>query len=216
MALPGDCPAKQSSTWDFLRKKGAGGGKKKTFGGSRLSLNVVLSKILTSQTQPPSRLQTPNGLTISMIDQESNHKWLASWRNPPCAMCDVAHRLQTTSKKNSTQVGGQLWILGLFHRFDVLQVGPPRNIERTLRWHGRMDANKDLQDNRMQNMAWNVRKTPAYYCAWLPWIGRPKHSYSMPAKILPLKRCSFMGYGCYRSWFLVFDGKWFAASYPFI
>lgn len=46
-------------------------------------------------------------LTISMSDQESNHKWLACWRNSPCAMCDVAHRLQTTSKI-STQVSGPL------------------------------------------------------------------------------------------------------------
>ena len=57
----------------------------------------------------------------------------------------------------------EIGILGLCHRFDVLQVGPPRKIEGTLPWHGRMDANKDLQDNEMLNMAWNVRKTPVEF-----------------------------------------------------
>ena len=38
-----------------------------------LQLNVQKTKVLTTQTQPPSRLQTPNGLIISVLDKESSH-----------------------------------------------------------------------------------------------------------------------------------------------
>ena len=38
-----------------------------------LQLNAG-KKNLTSQAQPPARLQTPNGLTISIVDQESSRK----------------------------------------------------------------------------------------------------------------------------------------------
>ena len=58
-----------------------------------------------------------------------------------------------TTMRRSVCICEMIGILGLFHRFDVLQVGPPRNIEKTLPWHGRMDANKDLQDKGMKNMA---------------------------------------------------------------
>ena len=66
-----------------------------------LQLNVDKTKILTSQAQPPQRLQTPNGLTISMIDQESGHKWLGCMLTTTLeksTTCDVDHRLQSASK----------------------------------------------------------------------------------------------------------------------
>ena len=66
-----------------------------------LQLNVDKTKILTSQAQPPQRLQTPNGLTISIIDQESSHKWLGCMLTTTLeksTTCDVDHRLQSASK----------------------------------------------------------------------------------------------------------------------
>ena len=39
-----------------------------------LQLNVQKTDILTTQAQPPSQLQTPNGLIISVLDRESSHK----------------------------------------------------------------------------------------------------------------------------------------------
>jgi len=39
-----------------------------------LHLNMDTSQVFTSQAQPPPGLQTPNGLTISIIDQGSDHK----------------------------------------------------------------------------------------------------------------------------------------------
>ena len=42
-----------------------------------LQLNAQKTKVLTPQAQPPSQLQTPNGLTISVLDRESSHKaWM--------------------------------------------------------------------------------------------------------------------------------------------
>ena len=40
-----------------------------------LQLNAQKTKVLTTQAQPPSQLQTPNGLIISVL-RESSHKWL--------------------------------------------------------------------------------------------------------------------------------------------
>ena len=66
-----------------------------------LQLNVDKTKILTSQAQPPQRLQTPNGLTISIIDQESSHKWFGCMLTTTLeksTTCDVDDRLQSASK----------------------------------------------------------------------------------------------------------------------
>ena len=64
-------------------------------------LNAEKTKILTSQTQPPARLQTPNGLTISIVDQESSHKWLGCMLTTTLEKStnwDVDHRLQSASR----------------------------------------------------------------------------------------------------------------------
>ena len=56
------------------------------------------TKNVTSQAQPPARLQTPNGLTISIVDQESSHKWLGCMLTTTLEKSttwDVDHRLQS-------------------------------------------------------------------------------------------------------------------------
>ena len=66
-----------------------------------LQLKVDKTKILTSQAQPPQSLQTPNGLTITIIDQESSHKWLGCMLTTTLeksTTCDVGHRLQSAAK----------------------------------------------------------------------------------------------------------------------
>ena len=66
-----------------------------------LQLNAEKTKILTSQAQPPARLQTPNGLTISIVDQESSHKWLGCMLTTTLEKSttwDVDHRLQSASR----------------------------------------------------------------------------------------------------------------------
>ena len=48
----------------------------KTLAAVGLHLHAQKTKIFTTQAQPPSHLQTPNGLIISVLDRESSHKWL--------------------------------------------------------------------------------------------------------------------------------------------
>ena len=130
-----------------------------------LQLNVDKSKILTSQAQPPQRLQTPSGLTISIIDQESSCKWLGcmlttALGNPLPAMLTTGCNQH---RKFSTQIGGYFVTFRLplqrgwntltvsyraghrtiyknvlmFYNAVFLRsvVGPPRNIDWTLPWH---------------------------------------------------------------------------------
>ena len=64
-------------------------------------LNAEKTKIVTSQAQPPATLQTPNGLTISIVDQESSHKWLGCMLTTTLEKSttwDVDHRLQSASR----------------------------------------------------------------------------------------------------------------------
>ena len=66
-----------------------------------LQLNVQKTKVLTTQAQPPSRLQTPNGLIISVLDKESSHKWLGCMLTTAPAQtttCDVECRLQAAAR----------------------------------------------------------------------------------------------------------------------
>ena len=66
-----------------------------------LQLNAEKTKNLTSQAQPPASLQTPNGLTISIVDQESGHKWLGCMLTTTLGKSttwDVDHRLQAASR----------------------------------------------------------------------------------------------------------------------
>ena len=53
------------------------------------------------RAQPPSQLQTPNGLTISVLDRESSHKWLGCMLTTSTVQtttCDVECRLQAAAK----------------------------------------------------------------------------------------------------------------------
>ena len=66
-----------------------------------LQLNVQKTQVLTTQAQPPSRLQTPNGLIISVLDEESSHKWLGCMLTTAPAQtttCDVECRLQAAAR----------------------------------------------------------------------------------------------------------------------
>ena len=66
-----------------------------------LQLNTQKTKVLTTQTQPPSQLQTPNGLVISVLDRESSHKWLGCmFTTAPVqtTTCDVECRLQAAAR----------------------------------------------------------------------------------------------------------------------
>ena len=66
-----------------------------------LQLNAQKTKVLTTQAQPPSQLQTPNGLTISVPDGESSHKWLGCMLTTSTVQtttCDVECRLQAAAK----------------------------------------------------------------------------------------------------------------------
>ena len=66
-----------------------------------LQLNVQKTKVLTTQARPPSRLQTPNGLIISVVDKESSHKWLGCMLTTAPAQtttCDVECRLQAAAR----------------------------------------------------------------------------------------------------------------------
>ena len=66
-----------------------------------LQLNAQKTKVLTTQAQPPSQLQTPNGLTISVLDRESSHKWLGCMLTTSTVQtttCDVECRLQAAAK----------------------------------------------------------------------------------------------------------------------
>ena len=66
-----------------------------------LQLNAQKTKTLTTQAQPPSQLQTPNGLTISVLDRESSHKWLGCMLTTSTVQtttCDVECRLQAAAK----------------------------------------------------------------------------------------------------------------------
>ena len=50
--------------------------------------------------EPPPGLQTPNGLTISIIDQGSNHKWrgcMLTTKPEKSIACNIDHRLQSAS-----------------------------------------------------------------------------------------------------------------------
>ena len=66
-----------------------------------LQLNALKTKVLTTQAQPPSQLQTPNGLTISVLDRESSHKWfgcMLTTSTVQTTTCDVECRLQAAAK----------------------------------------------------------------------------------------------------------------------
>ena len=66
-----------------------------------LQLNAQKTKVLTTQAQPPSQLQTPNGLTMSVLDRESSHKWLGCMlmtSTVQTTTCDVECRLQAAAK----------------------------------------------------------------------------------------------------------------------
>ena len=66
-----------------------------------LQLNPQKTKVLTTQAQPPSQLQTPNGLTISVLDRESSHKWLGCMLTTSTVQtttCDVECRVQAAAK----------------------------------------------------------------------------------------------------------------------
>ena len=65
-----------------------------------LQLNAK-KKILTTQAQPPSQLQTPNGLIISVLDRESTHKWLRCMLTTApvqTTTCDGECRLQAAAR----------------------------------------------------------------------------------------------------------------------
>ena len=69
--------------------------------GVGLQLNAQKTKVLTTQAQPPSQLQTPNGLIISVLDRESRHKWLGCMLTTTpvqTTTCDVECRLQAAAK----------------------------------------------------------------------------------------------------------------------
>ena len=66
-----------------------------------LQLNAQTTKVPTTQARPPSQLQTPNGLTISVLDRESSHKWLGCMLTTSTVQittCDVECRLQAAAK----------------------------------------------------------------------------------------------------------------------
>ena len=66
-----------------------------------LQLNAQKTKVLTTQARPPSQLQTPNGLTISVLDRESSNKWLGCMLTTSTVRtttCDVECRLQAAAK----------------------------------------------------------------------------------------------------------------------
>ena len=66
-----------------------------------LQLNTQKTKVLTTQAQPPSQLQTPNGLIISVLDRESSHKWFGCMLTTApvqTTTCDVECRLQAAAR----------------------------------------------------------------------------------------------------------------------
>ena len=65
-----------------------------------LQLNVQETKVLTTQAQLRLRLQTPNGLIISVLDKESSHKCLGCISTAPAltTRCDVECRLQAAAR----------------------------------------------------------------------------------------------------------------------
>ena len=66
-----------------------------------LQLNTQKTKVLTTQAQPPSQLQTPNGLIISVLDRESSHKWLGCMLTTApvqTTTCDVECGLQAAAR----------------------------------------------------------------------------------------------------------------------
>ena len=66
-----------------------------------LTLNTSKTKILTTQAQPGSSLQTSGGVTVEVLDSRCAHKWLgcmlqaAQGGNPSA---DLQHRLQAASR----------------------------------------------------------------------------------------------------------------------
>ena len=71
-----------------------------------LQLSTQKTNVLTTQAQPPSQLQTPNGLIISVLDRESRHKWLGCMLmtyQPQHAMLSVDCRPR---QELSMQTGG--------------------------------------------------------------------------------------------------------------
>ena len=65
-----------------------------------LKLNASKTKVLTTQTQPPSTLTTPAGLELEVLEHAKSHKWLGcllSMVNMGNRQQDMNYRLQNAS-----------------------------------------------------------------------------------------------------------------------
>ena len=66
-----------------------------------LILNQDKTKLITTQTQPPTTITTPGGLTVAVVDQDGCHKWLGcilSGNNRGSHRLDLEYHLQAASK----------------------------------------------------------------------------------------------------------------------
>ena len=77
-----------------------------------LILNQDKTKLLTTQTQPPTTMTTPGGLSVAVVDRDGCHKWLGcilSGNNKGSHRPDPEYHFQAASKackqKNFLQQG---------------------------------------------------------------------------------------------------------------
>ena len=124
-----------------------------------LQLNTQKTKVLTTQAQPPSQLQTPNGLIISVLDRESTYKWLGCMLTTAPAQtttCDVECRLQAAANA----FNANWWIL----------CDPNVSIAQELDCSGtRIIAKHRVAIKHRKNSYFNFRGATAIFLAYRQW-----------------------------------------------